>query len=65
MCVRRPLFLLAVAIIPIAVLSIMGLTSEAHLNLGVDQFSLSNQDCRQTSPMLLFVISSNKHVHLL
>ena len=47
MCVHRPLILLALAIIPIVVLSVMGLTSEAHLNLGIDQFRLSNQDCRQ------------------
>lgn len=46
-CIARPLILLAVAIIPIVVLSIMGLTSEAHLDLGIDQFRLSNQDCRQ------------------
>lgn len=52
-CIRRPLIFLAVAIVPIIVLSIMGLTSEAHLDLGIDQFRLSNQDCRQKASNLL------------
>ena len=59
MCIKRPLILLAVVLVPIVVLCTMGVRSEAHLDLGIDQFRLSNQDCRQMFPASLYITDAN------